>query len=262
MLRLVQNPSGQERGPGYPISSVDNALRLLLMFRDHDRVRVAEVSRHLGVVRSTAHRLLAMLAHHHLVRQDPDTRAYHAGPALWDIGLAVVRNIDIRQGLHAYMERLSDELGETIQLVLLNGAEARFVDAVESNRTVRVGTRVGTMYPAHATAAGKVLLAELTESRLHELYPTARLNPATPRLKTRKQLERELETIRAQGYATNFGENEPDVAAVAVLARNAFGTPRAALVLSAPYTRLAPDAVAGIARHLARVAAEAAEHLV
>ena len=59
---------GQE--PAYPIASVNNALRLLLLFRGQPRVRLSEASEHLGVAHSTAHRLLAMLAYHGFVRQE------------------------------------------------------------------------------------------------------------------------------------------------------------------------------------------------
>ena len=68
--------------PKYPISSVDNALRLLGLFRERERVRLVEARDHLGVAQSTAHRLLAMLAHHGFVRQEADSRLYVAGPAL------------------------------------------------------------------------------------------------------------------------------------------------------------------------------------
>src|SRR5215475_12021196 len=77
--------------PAYPIASVDKALRLLMLFREQTTVRLSEASAHLGVAHSTAHRLLAMLAYHGFVRQERDTKAYVAGPALIEVGLAVVR---------------------------------------------------------------------------------------------------------------------------------------------------------------------------
>jgi DNA-binding IclR family transcriptional regulator len=88
MVSAVQKP---QAAPAYPIASVDNALRLLMLFRDTPRVRLSEASEHLGVAHSTAHRLMAMLAYHGFVRQEPGSRAYLAGPALVEIGLAAVR---------------------------------------------------------------------------------------------------------------------------------------------------------------------------
>src|SRR5437899_96074 len=89
----------QEKVPTYPIGSVNNALRLLLMFRDHPLIRVSEAGVALGVAPSTAHRLLAMLEYHGFVQQDEETRGYRSGPALVDIGLTAVRSIDVRDAL-------------------------------------------------------------------------------------------------------------------------------------------------------------------
>ena len=72
--------------PRYPVEAVANALQLLLEFRERPSIGVAETSRLLGVARSTAHRLLAMLAHYEFVVQNEHTRAYHAGPALVALG--------------------------------------------------------------------------------------------------------------------------------------------------------------------------------
>ena len=77
--------------PAYPIESVDNALQLLLLFREQSTLRVADASRTLGVAPSTAHRLISMLQYHGFVQQDPRSKAYRAGTALAQIGLAVVR---------------------------------------------------------------------------------------------------------------------------------------------------------------------------
>lgn len=248
--------------PRYPINSVDNALRLLLMFRDQRLLRVADASESLGVVRSTAHRLLAMLQYHGLVQQDPQTKAYLAGPALVDIGLSAVREMDIRRHLRPYLEQLSAELGETVQLMILEEANALFIDSVESQQALRTSSRIGRSYPAHTTSGGKVLLAQLPAERLRELYPSEKLPTTTPRsIKHRAELFRELERVRELGYGANRGESEVDIAAVAVAVTNAFGDIRAAVAMSAPLSRLDEAAVPQVAATLRRVADQAAKQL-
>jgi DNA-binding IclR family transcriptional regulator len=157
--------------PAYPIESVDNALQLLLLFRERSTLRVADASRTLGVAPSTAHRLIAMLQYHGFVEQDPRSKAYRAGAALAEIGLAVVRAMDVRTIARPVMERLNSELGETIHLAVLDRNEVIFLDSVESRYIVRVGSRVGMRLPAHMTALGKTLLAALPDDRLAVLYP-------------------------------------------------------------------------------------------
>ena len=98
-----------ETGPAYPIASVNNALLLLLLFREQPRVRLTDACKYLGVAHSTAHRLLAMLAHHGFVQQEPVTRAYVAGPALVEVGLAVVGSLNVREQARPAMEELDTE---------------------------------------------------------------------------------------------------------------------------------------------------------
>ena len=150
---------GPGQPPAYPIASVDSALRLLKLFRDTPRVRLSEASEHLGVALSTAHRLMAMLAYHGFVRQEAGSRAYVAGPALVEIGLAAVRELDIRRHARPVLESLAASLGETVHLAVLEGGTVRYLDAVESPRTLRVASRTGSVLAANCTASGKALLA-------------------------------------------------------------------------------------------------------
>ncbi len=86
----------EARKPAYPVGAVDNALRLLLLFRDRKKLRVSEAGRAIGVASSTAHRLLDTLRYHGFVQQDAESRAYEPGPALTALGLAAVRELDLR----------------------------------------------------------------------------------------------------------------------------------------------------------------------
>jgi IclR family transcriptional regulator, acetate operon repressor len=130
---------------------VDNALRLLMLFRDTPRVRLSEASGHLGVAHSTAHRLMAMLAYHGFVRQEPGSRAYVAGPALVEIGLAAVRELDIRLHARPVLESLAASLRETVHLAVLEGGNVRYLDAVESPHALRVASRTGSALAANCT---------------------------------------------------------------------------------------------------------------
>jgi DNA-binding IclR family transcriptional regulator len=248
----VQND--RER-PAYPITSVDNALRLLLMFRTRQRVRLSEASEYLGVAHSTAHRLLAMLSYHDFVRQEPAARAYVPGPALIDVGLAAVRNMDIRALARPLLEELTAELGETSHVVQLEGAMARYLDAVESRLALRVTARTGNLQYAHCTASGKALLAALPAAALKQvlqlLPPGPRLPAQTVRsITSRRELDQQLGKIREDGYAVNAEESEDGVLSVAVAARGPGGTPVAALAVSAPVGRVDDAKRAEIVRRL------------
>jgi DNA-binding IclR family transcriptional regulator len=141
------------------IGAVDNVLRMLRLFEDHEMIRVNQVARDLGLSRSTVHRMLATLSHHRYVEQDAQSRAYKPGPALVDIGLGVVSKIDIRAKARSALLRLRDLTQETAHLGTMRGPDSViFLDSIESERVVRTGSRIGRILPAHATATGKVLL--------------------------------------------------------------------------------------------------------
>jgi DNA-binding IclR family transcriptional regulator len=236
----TENLQAEKKSPAYPISSVDNALRLLQLFREQESVRLTEACAYLNVAHSTAHRLLAMLVHHGFVRQDERSRAYRPGPTLIEIGLAVVQKMDIRGQARPLLELLSKKFDETVHLITLEGTQVRYLDAVESSRALRVAPRTGSLLPAHCASGGKVLLAELSDAQLRELYADpATLTQQTDRsLSSLAQLTAALDEIRACGYATNYEESEEGVGSVAIALRNHQAEAVASVAVAVPTSRL------------------------
>ncbi|HZR39895.1 MAG TPA: IclR family transcriptional regulator [Ktedonobacteraceae bacterium] len=250
------------RKPNYPIESVDNALQLLLLFRKHKAISVSEASRMIEVAPSTAHRLLAMLQYHGFVSQDPTTRLYAAGPALIDIGLSVIRGMDLRGQALPFMQQLCQEVGETVHLAVLQGSMVLFLESIECEKVIRVSSRIGVSLPACCTAAGKAMLAEISLERLHELYAESELPTLTPHsLRTRADLECELQCVRERGYATNFEESEPDLSALAAVILDRHGQARASITVSAPVSRMNDEQVVRIAQAMLCTAARIGESL-
>ena len=249
--------------PGALIGAVDNVLRLLRLFEDHEMVRVNQVARDMGLSRSTVHRMLATLSHHQFVEQDEHSRAYRPGPALVDIGLAVVSKIDIRAISHTALMELRDLTGETAHLGIMRGdTSVLFLDSVESDRMVRTGSRTGRILPAHATATGKVLLAERTDEQIAALYPSGLPEAPTPRALTAlEELLEQIAEVRRLGYAVNHGESEDDVAAVAAAVRDKRGRVRCALVTTAPLSRADDAWVKTAATATMRVARELGDRI-
>lgn len=248
-------PSGR---PGGLIGAVDNVLRLLRLFEDHEMIRVNQVARDMGLSRSTVHRMLATLSHQQFVEQDEYSRAYKPGPALVDIGLSVVSKIDIRVISHSTLVDLRDLTSETAHLGVMRGAASvLFLDSVESDRMVRTGSWIGRILPAHSTATGKVLLAERTDEEIAALYPSGVLEAPTPRAPTTvEELLDQIAEVRRLGYAVNHEESEADVAAVAAAVRGKRGHVRCALVATAPLSRADDAWVKTAAAATMRVARE------
>ena len=225
--------------PNGGLTSVDNALWLLQLVAERQALRVAEAADLLGVARSTAHRLLSALRRRDFVMQDRPNGAYRPGPALNAVGMAAISRIDIRRIAQPILEQLRDQSGETTALAVLEGTMIRFVDCVESKRSVRVGNRTGVVRPAHASAVGKVVLADLPVSELRRRYPDEDLPPGNPAaIASRQVLEAELTQIREQGYALNWEETIEGISAVAVALHDTAGFPLASISIAAPSSRM------------------------
>jgi IclR family transcriptional regulator, acetate operon repressor len=220
------------------VTSVDNALHLLQLGAERQALRVAEAAELLGVARSTAHRLLGALRRRGFVMQDRPNGAYRPGPALNEVGIAAINRIDIRRVARPVLEELRDQTQETASLAVLEGATIRFVDCMESPRSVRVGNRTGVVRHAHASAVGKAILAELPTIDVERRYPTDDLAPNTASsLTDRAALLAELAETRARGYALNWEESADGISAVAVALHDSAGTPLAAIGIAAPSSR-------------------------
>jgi DNA-binding IclR family transcriptional regulator len=223
------------------VESVERALLILLMLRDQSSVRVTDVSRELGVSRSTAHRLLSTLAQHGFVSQDRLTKAYRAGRVFIEVGLATVGDLDVRRKARQHLVQLSADVRETVNLLVLEGSGSRFIDGVEGDRLLKVSLRTGTLLPASTTSGGRVLLAELSSDEVRALYPNGLPRLTDNTITDFAALDRELALVRRRGYAVNRGESEADLTAVAVPVRDRLCRAVAALAISSLATRMGPD---------------------
>lgn len=213
------------------------------MFRARREVRVTDAAKELGVARSTAHRFLQILTMHGYAVQS-ESRAYRAGPALLGLAVSLADDLDLRTVAAPIMGELVADLGETVHLSVLHERRIVFVHSVETTRGLRVGVRTGSSLPAHATAAGRVLLAHLPDEDDRRRPPGAGWAAVTNATETDPdRIEDLLAEARRDGWSTSYGETEEDVASVAVPVLDSDGHVLAALALSAPPSRLPPGTI-------------------
>ncbi|MCU1442013.1 MAG: IclR family transcriptional regulator [Cryobacterium sp.] len=226
------------RRPAYAITSVDHALRLIQILRDTGSLRVSDAAVDLGIAPSTAHRLLAMLVYRGFAIQD-DSRSYFPGPALGAAPSNIPWTRTLNNLCHPHLELLSARLGETVNLVFRVGGNVRFLSTVESSNLVRVGDRTGSVLPARRASGGKALLAELDRAALDRLYrsKSAELSGDLLGEADYAALLRELERVRAHGFAWNSGETESGICAIGMCLRDGAGRALAAFSVSVPSSR-------------------------
>lgn len=235
--------------PAYPVGAADTVLRVLLLLSETGELRVSDTAARLGVARSTAHRMLAMLVLHGFAEKD-GRRIYRTGPALRHVADPPGLPPDLVTAAHSALRQLASSLCETAHLMVLEGNGVRFVDGVEGPQTLRVGTRTGMLLPAHATSGGKTLLAELPDDQLAALYPRGLPGGEATALTDLSALRRELAAIRRRGYATNNEESERGVSAVGAVVRDRSGHAVAAVAVAAPSSRSRRGRLRELAPHV------------
>ncbi|WP_089099236.1 IclR family transcriptional regulator [Streptomyces hyaluromycini] len=245
----------------YGAASVANALRTLLFLRGRESVRLTDVSDHLGIARSTAHRLLSTLRTHGFVEQELGGKRYRLGPALLALARGMVDERALIRVARPHLEALREATQETANLLVLDGPDAFFLDGAEGPRTLRVAARTGDHLAAYGAAGGKALLAELPPETVRMRYPQglSRLTPRT--LPDLEALLADLAVSRARGYALNFDESVAEVHAIGMPVRDPAGVCVAAVTVSAPGTRLGHADIEGLLPPLRAAAAGIATDL-
>lgn len=218
----------------FTVSSVDRALDILELLVRCSPLRLSDAARELGISPSTAHRLLAMLCKHGYAVQDGQRR-YVRGPALAEtIGPAPAADALLEVGMAALMEG-SRVVDDTIHLMTLDGPSVRVLASVRAEANPSgFGDRTGLVRPAHRSAGGRALLAELDRQTLATLYRTTR-----PRPSPFDQFHGSLDQVRRRGYAENT-EDIPYVVAVAVPLRDRSGRAYASLTVCSPPALMPP----------------------
>jgi DNA-binding IclR family transcriptional regulator len=229
---IVKERTGPKRREGVQVIARAAEMLRRLAAEPHG-LTLIELSARVGLPRSTAHRIVSALAQEGFVRPAPSGKL-RIGPAL--IGLAVSSRSDLRHEAGPYLERLSHELRETVDLAVLDAGEVLFIDQYTSRRTLRIVSEIGARFPLHATANGKALLAALSPDEVYELLPK-RLPASTKNTVTdRETLLRELDEIRKTGVARDREEFTIGISAVGTAVRDAVGAV-AAITVVVPVTR-------------------------
>jgi len=172
----------------------------------------SEIGERLGMARSTVSRILKALDDEGLVASRRARGPYRLGPEI--ARMAGTVRLSVVMEVHPFMEELSRELGETVDLSILDGDRATFVDQVVSPHRLRAISAAGESFPLHCCANGKALLANLTPQQLANALPSrlARLTPNT--ITTPAALRQELDRIRADGVAYDREEQTEGICAV------------------------------------------------
>ncbi|MEU6432438.1 IclR family transcriptional regulator [Microbispora sp. NPDC046973] len=243
-------------GDGAAVQSVDRALTILKLLARDGELGVSELAASLGVHRSTAFRLVATLESHDLVEQDGDRGGYRLGVGVVRLAGATSARLDLVGESRAVTPALARAVGETVNVAVLAGREALYVDQVTGPSALQLHHWVGQRIPLHATSNGKVLLAHAPAALCEEVIEAGLPVLAVRTVTDPARLRAELAEVRLRGYATAVDELEDGLSAVAAPVLGADGSVIASLSASGPSFRMPETAIAAVAEQVMAAARE------
>ncbi len=198
-------------------------LRLIeALSRSDEPVRLADLAATADLSKPTAHRLLGVLIEDGWAVAHEGGR-YGIGPSA-RANAAMVISASREDSVESVLVELQRRVGQTIHVGMRAGDRIVYTHKIEGSQPFAMASRVGTEQPLHSTGIGKCLLADLNETALAQFVDRAGLERRTERtITTLEALARELAEIRAQGYAIDEQENEPNIRCVAAPIRTADG---------------------------------------
>jgi DNA-binding IclR family transcriptional regulator len=250
-----------ERAPAALVQSVDRALSILEILAAKGEAGVTEVAAELGVHKSTAFRLVAALENKGLVEQLADRGKYRLGFGIVRLAGAATAQLDLAQEGRRTCEELAADLGETVNIAIMDGDRAVNISQVRGPAAISSHNWVGRGTPLHATSSGKVLLAYAPEAvrkgavsrDLQRFTPATVVDPDV--------LQRELDLTVERGWGSTVEEYEVGLNAVAAPVRDGDGDVVAAVSVAGPAFRMPPESFEDIARQVVVGAGELSRRL-
>ena len=227
------------RNTDVPLSSVDRALRLILLLRERGSLSVTEAAAELEVTPPTAYRLLTALKNQQFATQDPNRR-YRPGINLASQTSTLLSPRTLRRLLRPQLAAVQSLLNETVNLWILEGIYVRNFDGIESTRELAVRVNAYDRIPAYRSAGGRALLASLTNREVEQMHAQGLPKWHSERVTSIAALKRHLHTVRQHGYATNLEEASQGVCGVGVAVHSPDGSTLVALSSGVPSTRFSP----------------------
>ena len=227
------------------VQAVDHAIDILeCLATTAGAVGVSELARQTGLSKATVYHLLATLEARRLVIREPDAASYRLGWALYEMGTRVARGTAVSRVARPFLDRLASETGESVLLGVLDAGSVLYLERGDAPSGFHMVAAAGLRSPLHATASGKLLLAFADQEEIDRYLGDGPLESFTANtLIDPKLLRKQLEEIRANGYATCWQERELGLCSVAVPLRDHTGATVASLTLAGPAGRVTEDSV-------------------
>ncbi|MFL2099786.1 IclR family transcriptional regulator [Desemzia sp. FAM 23989] len=192
------------------VQTIDRALSILEILSNYDNLSLMEISEKVQLHKATTHRLVNSLLENGYIEKDATTKKYRISLKLFQLGNRRVQNIDFLNVAKSMIRQLSQEINQTVHLVIEDDNEVLYIDKHDSQDSeTGMHSRIGKKAPMYVTAVGKAILATKTNSAIVDYWNQVDIQPKTTHTITNlEDFLAEIDTVRQQGYAIDNEENE------------------------------------------------------
>jgi len=203
--------------PIYQIKVLDKSLNVLESFYKKDSpLTITKLSEILKTYPSTIHRILETLKYRGYVEQDPASKKYYLGLKLVELGEYKMNKLDLVKVAYPFLRKLVNQFDENVYLGVYSDEKVLYLEKVESTHLVTMSTHIGKTAPLHCTSLGKILLTSLPKEEMNKILFKGKLKRFTEKTITNKKLlKAEINKVKEQGFALDFGEYEKGVCCIA-----------------------------------------------
>lgn len=233
---MSNEASAEPRQEG--MAGLAKGLAILELFGPRNaRITVAMAAERTGITRAAARRCLLTLTS--LSYLDHDGKFFTPAPRLLRLGSAYLGGDTLAAAAGPILDRLRDEIGESVSLAVAEGDEALFVARSAAARVVSAAIKIGARWPLYCTAAGRVLLAARSDAEVEAYLARHSFEKRTDwTITDTAGLRQAIAQTREAGHAVSNEEIEIGLRAVAVPVRSPAGDVVATIAVSASSARM------------------------
>ena len=219
------------------MSAVERTVLILETLSKAEAINLENLAKATSLPKATLLRFLSSLVSLGYVYRDSADQ-YHLTLKMFMVGSRSLSHIDLVSTAKPFAKKLSEVLGETVHMGILEGDQAVYVLKEESSYTLRMYSRIGKSIPLYCTAIGKIFLSEMTPEDLQNYLRSHTLKPYTSRtVGSVDALRQQLELIRQRGWSIDDQEHEDNIMCIASPVRDYTGSVVAAMSVSWPLFR-------------------------
>lgn len=238
------------------VQSLDRAIEILEALANEGKsLGVTELSKKLGLHKSTVHRMLSTWVEWGYVEKSWDDDRYKLGLKVVELGSVYLNNIQLKTEALPYLRELMNKSHNTAHLARLEGGDVVYMDKVDVVNNIRIYSQIGKRLPAHCTALGKVMAAYANEREVEKIFSPEKFTALTDKtIIDKNEFLEELKKIKKEGWALDDEELQSGIRCVAAPVMDYRGEVIAAVSTTAPKEEFNNDKISEIKEYVKETA--------